>query len=465
MGGSSDPFPQGYLMTALRITSALLLCSCHFSTLPAQGKISLHYEIAESLDIAEVVSDFRVNFCLLTQGGSQYVAYYDKQRRMTVASRKLDSKEWIHQILPTEVGWDSHNYITMAMDSEGCLHVSGNMHVVPLVYFRMEKPGDLSSLKAFPMTGKQEEKTTYPKFITNSKGQLLFSYRDGGSGRGNHIYNKYDPATRSWSRFLDAPLFDGETLRSAYPSGPTLGEDGWFHMVWVWRDTPDCATNNHLSYARSKDLIRWKSAFGEEIPIPIVLGEKQAWVDPIPSGGGIINGCAKLFFTSDGRPLIAYHKSDSNANMQVYVARPEDGKWGVHQLTKWDKPVKFGGGGSMGDIGISIGALEEVEPGVLTMTYSHRDYGSGRLVLDEKSLRTLERKIEVVRELPNALERTESRFAGMGIRRTIDTGDSGKSAVSYILQWESLDANRDRRPPSPLPEPVMLRLHKLTLVE
>jgi BNR repeat-containing family member len=446
--------------------TAILLFACIGGALAARSETPSQYEIAETLDIAEVPSDFQVSFSLLTAGEHQYAAYYDKERRMTVASRKLGEKQWAYQVLPSEVGWDSHNYITMAVDNTGHLHVSGNMHAVPLVYFRMEKPWDITSLKAFPMTGEQEDRATYPQFLTDPSGGLLFNYRDGGSGRGNHIYNRYDPSTRSWSRLLDKPLLDGEGSRSAYPSGPTLGKDGWYHMLWVWRDTPDCATNNHLSYARSKDLIRWESAFGEDIPLPIVLGEKQAWVDPIPSGGGIINGGARLSFGGSGKPLITYHKSDAAGNMQIYVARPgEDGKWAVHQLTKWDKRVEFSGGGSMDDIGISVTALQEVEPGILTLTYRHRDYGSGRLVIDSKTLRPLDRKISVVRDLPEELDRKEIDFEGMEIRRAGSIGSPGDGSVRYILQWESLGANRDRKPPEPLPQPGMLRLHKLVSVK
>lgn len=446
-------------------TTALALCTCIAAMLPSEAETASRYQVAESMEIADVVSDFRVGFCLLTAGARQFVAFYDKERRMTVATRKLGSTEWTYRILPSEVGWDSHNYITMATDGEGHLHLAGNMHADKLVYFRSEKPGDITSLKAFPMTGKKEDRVTYPKFLTDPSGDLLFNYRDGGSGRGVHIYNRYDTATRTWSRFLDKPLFDGETLRSSYPSGPTLGADGWYHMIWVWRDTPDCATNNHLSYARSKDLIHWESAFGEAIPLPIVLGEKQAWVDPVPSGGGIINGGAKLSFGSSGKPLIAYHKSDADGNMQVYVARPGDGKWAVHQLTKWDKPIVFSGGGSMNDIGIYVGALQEAAPGLLTMTYRHRDHGSGRIVLDAKSLKPLDRRIAVSREFPRELDRRESGFKGMSIRRAGDSGSSGQASVRYLLQWESLGANRDRKPPDPLPAPAMLRLHKLTAKE
>lgn len=462
MGRNFEEHPKASHMNAMSILPALALFAC----VPfVKGEAASKYELAETLDIGEAVADLRVGFCLLTSGDRQYAAYYDRERRMTVASRRLAEKRWSYRILPSEIGWDSHNYITMAMDSAGCLHVAGNMHAVPLVYFRMEKPWDITSLKSFPMTGMQEDRVTYPKFLNDPSGNLLFNYRHGGSGRGNHIYNRYDAATRTWSRLLEKPMLDGEGARSAYPSGPTPGPDGWYHMLWVWRDTPDCATNNHLSYARSKDLIRWESAFGEDIPLPIVLGETQAWVDPIPSGGGIINGGAKLSFGGTGKPLISYHKSDAAGNMQIYAARPEDGKWAVRQLTKWDRRVEFSGGGSMNDIGISVGALQEAEPGILTLTYQHRDYGSGRLVLDAKTLRPLDRKISVVRELPKELDRRESTFKGMEIRRAGDSGPPGDGSVRYILQWESLGANRDRKPPEPLPPPAMLRLHKLTAVK
>jgi hypothetical protein len=148
--------------------------------------------------------------------------------------------------------------------------------------------------------------------------------------------------------------------------------------------------------------------------------------------------------------------------MQIYVPRPEAGEWQRHLLTDWTKPVKFSGNGSMGFIGIRISGLTRVEPGVLTMSYRHRDYGSGYLVLDEKTLKPFEKKIDHVREYPSALNRVQSDFPGMHIRRASDIGASGKKSVRYILQWETLGRNRDRARQPPLPGPSMLRLHQLT---
>jgi len=61
---------------------------------------------------------------------------------------------------------------------------------------------------------------------------------------------------------------------NAYCSRPALGPDGRFHMTWVWRDTPDCATNHDLSYARSADLVHWETGGGEPLKLPLGL---QRW--------------------------------------------------------------------------------------------------------------------------------------------------------------------------------------------
>ncbi|MCP4786431.1 MAG: hypothetical protein GY903_31285 [Fuerstiella sp.] len=420
------------------------------------------FRVEESFDISEVPSGFPVGFCLLTHTDRQYVAYYDKERRMTVASRSLDSKQWQYQILPSNVGWDSHNYVTMAVDRDGHLHVSGNMHNVTLIYFRTETAGEISTLKKLAMTGEQEERACYPHFLTDAQGDLIFNYRHGGSGNGMRIYNRYDSTTRTWSRLLDKPLLNGEGERNAYPLGPLRGPKGAFHLVWVWRDTPDCSTNHHLSYARSTDLVHWESAAHEKLELPLTLNNESLWVDPVASGGGIINGCEKLAFDSEDRPIISYHRSDANGNMQIYASRFENGQWVRHVLTTWNKPVDFRGRGSMGFIGIRISGLSKAAPGLFTMSYRHRDYGSGRLVIDEKTLRPTRKQAPTGTNYPSQLKRPESAFEGIAIRRANDIGASGDAGVRYILQWETLGSNHDRARTGPLPEPGLLRLYRLS---
>src|SRR5262249_39649324 len=157
----------------------------------------------------------------------------------------------------------------------------------------------------------------------------IFFYRDGESGNGNHIFDVYDLASRTWRRLLGTPLTDGEGLRNAYPVGPIQGPDGYWHLVWVWRESPDASTNHDLSYARTRDLLHWESGAGQTLTLPIRLATSDI-VDPVPSGGGMINNNTKVGFDSQNRPVIAYHKYDASGNTQLYNARFENGRWTTH---------------------------------------------------------------------------------------------------------------------------------------
>jgi len=430
-----------------------MLAACHTDRL-----VAATYRVVDTLNIDTVPSWFPVGFCLLTHDGQQYVAYYNERHQMIAARRGLGEREWQKVELPSKVGWDSHNYVTVAVDSAGHIHLSGNMHCVPLIYFRTQKPGDVATFERLSMTGQEERRCTYPRFLHDADGNLLFTYRSGGSGNGRRFYNGYDIATRTWTRFLNTPLFEGEGKRNAYPHGPIKGPDGLFHVVWVWRDTPDCATNHHLSYARSRDLKNWETAAGKSVEIPLTLGQSELCVDPIPAGGGIINGCERLAFDSDRRPIISYHKLDENGHMQIYVARFQEGRWRRHPITVWDKNINFSGRGAMPFIGIRISGLTKVEPAMFCINYRHRDYGSGRIVVDEETLQPLDRDVAVPSEYPKQLTKPTIAFEGISVRMAQDQGGPGESDTKYVLRWETLGAHHDRPRQPPLPPASVLKL-------
>lgn len=146
-------------------TAVMILCPLSVAQQTAPVNPDLNAGIT-NLDVAQVWSGQPLGFALLTHGDQQYVAYYAPDRHMTVAQRTLGEREWHYTTLPTVVGWDSHNYVTMALDSKGYVHVAGNMHVVPLIYFRSTRPGDAASLVRVPaMTGHNEMHVTYPLFF------------------------------------------------------------------------------------------------------------------------------------------------------------------------------------------------------------------------------------------------------------------------------------------------------------
>jgi hypothetical protein len=408
------------------------------------------------VDIAPVWAGHPVGFDLLTHGDRQFVAFYDAERNMTVAARKLGSDKWQFVRLPSQVKWDSHNSLTMAIDRDGHIHLAGNMHVAPLIYFRTTRPLDIASLEQAPsMVGKNETRCTYPRWLRSPAGDLIFTYRDGKSGSGDQIFNVYDEKTRIWKRLIDRPLTDGQGRMNAYFHGPILGPDGYYHLVWTWRDTPDCATNHDLSYARSRDMVHWESSAGKPFELPIRV-ETAEIIDRVPVRGGMINGNTKIGFDSKKRVVVTYHKFDARGFTQVMTARRDPGGWRIRTVSDWEYRWEFQGGGSIG-FEVTHGAVRPAGAGKLYLDYRHVKYGSGAWLLDEETHAISGKAPRQERVTPAEHDRVESDFPGMRVNTASDTGRPAKG-TRYTLRWETLGPNRDRPREGPVPPPSMLRL-------
>jgi hypothetical protein len=409
-----------------------------------------------ALPVAPVWAGHPVEFDLLTRDGRQYVAFYDSNRWMCVAARAVQSNRWDIVRLPSQLGWDSHNYVTIALDNKGCLHVSGNMHNVPLIYFHSTRPHDIHALAPVQrMTGSNETSCTQPQFLVNVSNDLLFSFRDGHSGDAAQYVNLYDEATRTWRRVLDRPLLSGEGVRSAYPSGPVLGPDGWFHLAWVWRDTPDCATCHDLSYARSRDLLAWENAAGMPVPAPLTYTNATI-VDSVPARGGLLNNIA-LSFDAQQRPIIAYQKNDVAGFTRLHYARAGTGGWQIMVGPAWQHRWRFGGMGCIVE-DIKFRAVEPGPPHTLLQWYKHARYGEGIVALHADTCVATGMLAGTLR-LP-ALEQVQSAFPGMLVKWRQGKGDQPSAGARYWLRWETLPENRDAARTN-VPPPAMLRVHTL----
>lgn len=423
-------------------------------------------QIIDSINVDSVVADFQVRFSFIASGEWQFIGYYNKARNLTVASRKISERSWNYKILPSKVGWDSHNSITMALDRNNCLHLSGNMHNDSLIYFKTEKPFDISTLtKIFPLVSvKDELSSTYPKFIKSAEGGLIYSYRKGGSGKGITISNIYNEETKSFERLSDKPLFDGLGEMSAYATGPRLGPDGLYHVAWLWRDTPDSETNHDLSYARSEDFINWENVFGEKVSLPITPRTDLFTVDPVPVKGGAINGAFSLFFDPDQNPMLAYLKYDASGNSQVFLTRADAGKWVHQQLSDWDYRWDFSGPGSL-EFHIKINDARFTTDGKIKITYWHIKEGNGELIADPLRLSLIEdRGINLIEETvyPPKLLHPFSKMKGMSVQLIKVRQPSKVANKYYVLRWETLGKLRFYERREIAVKPSVLRLYKLS---
>lgn len=328
------------------VLAGLLLVS---SSAVAEQKSFL--AVKRTIFVDNVWTGARTMCPIITRDGVQYVAYYDADRQMTVAARSIDSDKWTYKRLDDHIMWDSHCYISLGMDSEGYIHVSGNMHGIPLRYYRSTKPGDVTSLVGVhAMTGDREKRVTYPTFFNGANGELFFMYRDGSSGNGDNLINAYDTKTQTWSRVGGKSLIDGEGLMNAYQCRPKLDRKGVFNIAWVWRDTGDIVTNHDVCYARTVggSLDNWCGSDGSLFKLPITLTTAEI-IDHVSVRSGLRNN-VQLSFDAQDRPMVTYvkYRPKDKSVTQIYVMRLEDSIWKRYQTTAWTDTDEFSGGGTIG---------------------------------------------------------------------------------------------------------------------
>jgi hypothetical protein len=410
--------------------------------------------VTDSLLVDYVWAGHPVGFDVLSSERYQYIAYYDSARNMCIAQRQYDERHWHKTILPTQVGWDSHNSIVIAEDDLGHLHVSGNMHGDTLIYFRTSTAHDIETFRSHRMTGKEETRVTYPVFFKDTAGDLYFQYRQGSSGDGITYINKYSPESEAWQRIVKDGLFDGEDETNAYPNDPVPGPDGYFHYLWVWRLNPIANTNHNLSYMKTPDFVRFFNTDDEIIPLPVLYRERRVIADPVGPWNGLMNSTKRLSFDSKGRVLLGYHKFDHRGHSQLFLARHNGAHWVQKQVSDWpDFTWEINKRGSLGN-GIGLHAIETDSAGHIYVAYSHERYGSGLLKIDEESL-------DLTEMLPDA---RLVQFTDMGYtaREGMQINARSDDQEIYHLRWMTLPANYDRPREPPYPPPARLMLYRTT---
>jgi Predicted unsaturated glucuronyl hydrolase involved in regulation of bacterial surface properties, and related proteins len=265
---------------------------------------------------------------IVTHSRTQFAAFYDADGHLVLAQRQLGDDAWQTRRTDHRANTaDAHNSVSLAVDGDGFLHVSWGHHNVPLRYARSTAPLSLDLAAPTAMTGQRESRVTYPQFHLLPDGDLLFLYRDGGSGNGSLLLNRYDTATRSWST-VQSNLIDGEGRASPYWD-LTVDRRGTLHLAWVWRDSPDVASNHDLCYARSTDGgVTWTKSDGSPLALPLTAANAE-YALRIPTNSNLINP-PTLDSDQHGRPYIcSYWSPEPGATPRFQILYHDDTTWHV----------------------------------------------------------------------------------------------------------------------------------------
>ena len=303
---------------------------------------------------------------LASYQGFQYVVYYDENRRVCLARRKLPSDNWesIRFLDYHFKSNDAHNVISMGIcPNDGTIHLAFDHHVDTLHYRVSAKnlasePENMEwSASSFgPIRSELEKnkpiKITYPKFWPIPDGNLQFNYRLRGSGNGDRMLVDYNGKTGKWTntRQIDAAegFFEDElgqsNARCSYPNGYDYDARGRLHATWVWRENSQGA-NHDLVYVFSEDQGKtWKNNRGEslnEIPnvnsdgvtvwnIPRVLGLMNDHGQAVDSKGRVhvvMYHCTEATIKEAGSTPGALRWGPSGAKRYHHYWRATNGKW------------------------------------------------------------------------------------------------------------------------------------------
>ncbi len=311
----------------------LLLCflmQCGCIVLFAQSIKNVHTVFVDSGWANNSVNTvvFRKN-SLCTYKNTQYISYYNNNGFVVLGKRTPGKTKWVLQITKFKGDvTDAHRSISIITDGDGYLHMSWNHHGNELHYSKSIVPGSLQMTPELPMTGIAETNVTYPEFHTLPNGNLIFLYRDGQSGQGNLVINRYNTKIKIWVQ-LHKNLIDGERQRNAYWQA-CIDTKGTIHLSWVWRESPDVASNHDMCYAKSTDGgITWLNSKNEKYAFPVNAATAE-YVCRIPQKSELINQTS-MYADEDGNPFIAsYWKDKSDSIPQYHIIYNTGGQWQIN---------------------------------------------------------------------------------------------------------------------------------------
>ncbi|ELZ05967.1 BNR repeat-containing protein [Natrialba asiatica] len=334
---------------------------------------------------------------LTTYNDRQYYAYWTHDGELVVAARELPAGEWERNRLDIQIDErDGHWTPGVGIGPDGHVFLNYNTRDSEIRWRRSANSEDIGSFgdERVGMTGRDESSVTYLEFARLLDGTLLAGYREGMSGAGNWMLNRWHPDRATWE-VLQHPLIDGEGEQNSYMWNLVQSEDGVLHYFFNWRGSWNVQTNVDLSYARSTDGGEtWERSDGTPYSLPITAEDAEV-VDPIEPGSNFINQGWAGYDPRTGAPHVAYYRDDENGHTQVFHAFLDEGdggddgdgsdggKWVTEPATNRTTDIDLGGPGvvasPIGRMGIVVDDDGDVH--ILTRDFVH---GSWPLLVEKQ---------------------------------------------------------------------------------
>jgi hypothetical protein len=292
---------------------------------------------------------------VLTAGDWQFCAFYIDADRMCIARRKLPGQEVETAEIagPFDIS-DAHNAISLGCDRAGYLHLAYGHHSSALRYRRGLAPFGISAwTDELPMTGRHEERVTYPAFLMATGGApLTMLYRDGAVGCAVGRTKTYDESSQSWTD-QPTPLLSGigrPWSSSPYWQHPAFGADGVLHLAFTWRTHPSGTegkiNNINIDYARSRDNgLSWESSRGQPLRLPMTqVNSETAW--PVAPGSSLMNQSG-MAVDAAGHPHVVFYSEDADGVVQYQHLWHDGRAWRHNFISRRTTRFVLAGNGTL----------------------------------------------------------------------------------------------------------------------
>ncbi|WP_250125028.1 BNR-4 repeat-containing protein [Chroococcidiopsis sp. CCMEE 29] len=278
---------------------------------------------------------------LFTHAGIQFGGFYDPSGDAVFFARDLkDNRLRWGKIPNSKKPFDAHNIISMAADRTGRLHVALGGHISKMIYARSVEPYSVEQFEIKPLDEQREddEKLTYPTFVSLRNGDLLLLHRVGGLPGGDLSIKRYDIDKDCW--IADSlPLLTGPLNQpggaTPYINVPVVGEDGCVGLFYVWRllrgaGPEERVINAGVYYAESHDGLQTLETIGGFSLARPVTPQTSETVHAVPFDGNLINQTGACF-TRQGWPVYAGYWNDLDGVPQIGIIFYTGRTWRVQQ--------------------------------------------------------------------------------------------------------------------------------------
>lgn len=284
---------------------------------------------------------------IATCGGKQYVAYAAASLAFRIASIDIatGTVTTVNPGLPIWSTSDQHNSASIQCDKNGYVHLTYDMHVTPLIYYRSTAANDVTAFSGpySMLGGTPETSVTFGMFFKHpTSGEIYYTFHYGSPYGGDQYFYHYNTTSSTWEAAagLDAMgLFiraDGVFVNSLprWSSGVLW----WSWIPATFCDPVNCANEQHLAGWNGTSFIK---VGGAAQSMPITTGNNAAafLMDASPIAGvSVLNGFS---IDSNGTFFLPY-KFPTGAITQMYVAENSSGSFAAHTLTNntiaWNPP-------------------------------------------------------------------------------------------------------------------------------